>query len=107
MNKLDTSMTDDTERDKYAKLIMNADTLHDAKMFLDEYTAKQVAKAEQLGARMAASSILVEMSPLMVHRLEPGFPEMTAEVIGKTYDEIKRQMKPHNDARAELQQEGE
>ena len=36
-----------SERDKYAKLIMNADILHDAKLFLDEYTAKQVAKSER------------------------------------------------------------
>ena len=61
--------------------------------------SQKILEAEQIGAFMAASAILIEMSPLMVHRLERDFPSMSAEVIGSTFQKIKEQMKPYQDAR--------
>lgn len=54
---------------------------------------------EKVGAFMTASAILTEMSPLMVHRLENGFPGMTGEVIGNVYEVVKKEMKPYQDIR--------
>jgi hypothetical protein len=70
---------------------------------LDRYITQQCNQAriegEKVGAFMAASAILTEMSPLMVHRLENGFPSMTGEVIGNVYEAVKKEMKPYQDAR--------
>lgn len=62
-------------------------------------------EGEKVGAFMAASSILIEMSPLMVHRLGRDFPSMTAEVIGTVYETVKREMKPYQDSRKAQQEE--
>lgn len=71
---------------------------------LEEQCNQARKEGKQIGTFMAGSAILTEFSPLMIHRLETNFPSMTAEVIGNTYDEIQKQMKPFMDKRkAELQ----
>lgn len=62
-------------------------------------------EGEKIGAFMAALSILSEMAPLMVHRLEQDFPSMTAEVIGTVYETVKKEMKPYQDSRKAQQEE--
>ena len=48
---------------------------------------EQVAlKASMQTQFFLMSDLLLEMGPLMVHKHEPGFPEMTAEIIGKVAD---------------------
>jgi len=68
------------------------------KMYTEAEVEQRIVEAEF----MVASSLMITMSPLMVHRLEKNFPEMTGEVIGNLYEEIKTVMKPYQDHRKAL-----
>lgn len=75
---------------------------NDILKLIEAEASRREQAAEIKGAYFAASSILLEMSPLMVHRMERGFPEMTAEVIGKTYEAVKKEMQPYQAKRQAL-----
>jgi hypothetical protein len=47
-------------------------------------------RAEGIGAYIAASSLLSNVGYLLTHRSQGGLPEMTAEVIGDLYSDIKK-----------------
>jgi len=69
--------------------------LDDLMHLIEQDRERAVAEAEFI----AGSSLLITMSPLMVHRLDKDFPSMTGEIIGEVFEEVKALMKPYQDER--------
>ena len=67
---------------------------------------QEMLKEKVTNDYMLASSLMITMSPLMVHRLEPDFPSMSSEVLGKLFEEIQSYMKPFQDQRTNLSSRG-
>lgn len=56
---------------------------------------RAVREAVETERFMVASAISTQMTPLLVHRLEPYFPTMTAEIIGKVHDKVNSYIDPY------------